>query len=269
MKKILIAGCAFLSVSLVQAQQKQGVVLYERTSQMQIRFSDSHGGLEQQMPKIRTDKFELTFGNNQSLWKSAEEDDNGTTDISGGDGGGMQIRMVVAGNNDVLYNNFETGKKTEKREVMDKAFIIDDSIRSLKWKMTGETKTILNMPCMKATTTRTSTRTMMNMDNGKMERKEIQDTSVIVAWFTTNIPVSAGPAEFQGQLPGLILEMDIKDGTQLFKAISISEKADLAVIKEPTGKKHYTPEEFKKEREKMMEEMNRNNQGGNRIIRMQ
>ena len=135
--------------------------------------------------------------------------------------------------------------------------------------MTGETKTILNMPCMKATTTRTSTRTMMNMDNGKMERKEIQDTSVIVAWFTTNIPVSAGPAEFQGQLPGLILEMDIKDGTQLFKAISISEKADLAVIKEPTGKKHYTPEEFKKEREKMMEEMNRNNQGGNRIIRMQ
>lgn len=268
MKKILIAGCSLLVVNLVQAQQKQGMVLYERTSQIQIRFNDDHGGMEQQMPKTRTDKFELIFGNNQSLWKSAEEDnDNGTTDISGGDGGGMQIRMVVAGSNDVLYNNFETGKKTEKREVMDKSFIIDDSIRSLKWKMTGETKTILNMPCMKATTTRTSTRTMMNMDNGKMERKEIQDTSTIVAWFTTSIPVSAGPAEFQGQLPGLILEMDIKDGTQLFKATSISEKANLSDIKEPTGKKHYTPEEFKKERDKMMEEMNRNNQGGFRTIR--
>ncbi len=267
MKIILIAACAFLSVSLVQAQQKQGVVLYERTSQIQIRFSDDHGGLEQQMPKTRTDKFELTFGNNQSLWKSAE-DDNGTTDVSGGDGGGMQIRMVVAGNDDVLYNNFETGKKVEKRELFDKSFIIDDSIRSLKWKMTGETKTILHLPCMKATTTRTSTRTMMNMDNGKMERKEIQDTSTIVAWFTSSIPVSAGPAEFQGQLPGLILEMDIKDGTQTFKATSISEKDDVSIIKEPTGKKHYTPDEFKKERDKMMEEMNRNNQGGNRIIRM-
>jgi GLPGLI family protein len=269
MKKILIAGFVLLSVSGVQAQQKQGVVVYERTSQIQIRFNDDHGGMEQQMPKTRTDKFELTFGNNQSLWKSAEDDnDNGTTDIGGGDGGGMQIRMVVAGNNDVLYNNFETGKRVEKRELFDKSFIIDDSIRSLKWKMTGETKTILNLPCMKATTTRTSTRTMMNMDNGKMEKKEIQDTSIIVAWFTSSIPVSAGPAEFQGQLPGLILEMDIKDGTQTFKATGISEKADLAVIKEPTGKKHYTPEEFKKEREKMMEEMNRNNQGGNRVIRI-
>ncbi len=266
MKKILIAGCAFLSVSLVQAQQKQGVVVYERTSQIQIRFNDDHGGMEQQMPKTRTDKFELTFGNNQSLWKSAEEDDdNGTTDIGSG---GMQIRMVVAGNNDVLHHNFETGKKTEKKEVMDKSFIIDDSIRSLKWKMTGETKTILNMPCMKATTTRTITRTMMNMDNGKMERKEIQDTSKIVAWFTSSIPVSTGPGEFQGQLPGLILEMDVKDGTQTFKAISVSENTDLSVIKEPTGKKHYTPEEFKKEREKMMAEMEKNNQGGNRRIIM-
>ena len=134
--------------------------------------------------------------------------------------------------------------------------------------MTGETKTILGQPCMKATSNRIITRTMMNMDNGKMERKEIQDTSNIVAWFTSSIPVSAGPAEYQGQLPGLILEMDVKDGTQIFKATAISEKADLATIKEPTGKKHYTPNEFKKERDKMMEEMQKNNQGGNRVIRM-
>ncbi len=62
--------------------------------------------------------------------------------------------------------------------------------------------------------------------------------------------------------------MDIKDGTQLFKAVSISEKADLASIKEPAGKKHYTPEEFRKERDKMMKEMQENNQGGRRVIRM-
>jgi GLPGLI family protein len=175
---------------------------------------------------------------------------------------------VVAGNDDVLYNNFDTKKKVEKREMFDRTFIIDDSISTLKWKVTGETKTILNMPCMKAVATRTSTRTQVNMDNGKMERKEISDTSNIVAWFTSSIPVSAGPAEFQGQLPGLILEMDIKDGTQTFKAVSISEKVDTENIKEPKGKKHYTPEEFRAEREKMMEEMNKNNQGGNRIIRM-
>jgi GLPGLI family protein len=102
-----------------------------------------------------------------------------------------------------------------------------------------------------------------------VERKEIDDTSAIVAWFAPGIPVSAGPSEFQGQLPGLILEMDIKDGTQTFKAVSISEKADLSEIKEPSGKKHYTAAEFSKEREKMMKEMEQNNGGGNRrVIRM-
>lgn len=261
----MIASCAFLSVSLVQAQQKEGKVTYERTSQIQIRIADMPHGMEKQMPKTRTDKFELTFGNNQSLWKAAEQDDD-NDNVASGDG--MQIRMIVAGNDDVLYNNFETGKRVEKREVMDKTFIIDDSIRSLKWKMTGETKTILNMPCMQATATNISTRTMMNMDNGKMERKEVQDTANITAWFTTSIPVSAGPAEYQGQLPGLIVEMDVNNGRQTFKATSISEKADLAVIKEPAGKKHYTPAEFRKEREKMMKEMQENNQGGNRVIRM-
>ena len=124
------------------------------------------------------------------------------------------------------------------------------------------------MPCMKATTTRISTRMMMNMENGQMERKEVQDTSNIVAWFTTTIPVSAGPVEYQGQLPWLILEMDVNNGRYTYIAKSISEKADLAVIKEPAGKKRFTPEEFRKERDKMMEEMNRNNQGGQRVIRM-
>ncbi|MEO7982861.1 MAG: GLPGLI family protein [Bacteroidota bacterium] len=269
MKKYLLAsfiGGLCAATFSVQAQQKQGVVHYDRTSQIQISFQGMPGGMEQQMPKSRTDKFDLTFGNNQSLWKQAEPD--GKEENSFG-GDGMHMQMIVAGSNDVLYSNFETGKRTEKREMFEKTFIIDDTLGKLKWKMTGETKTILGMPCMKATTTTMRTRTTMNMDNGKMERKEIQDTSNIIAWFTSSIPVSAGPAEYQGQLPGLILEMDIKNGTQVFKATGISEKADLAVIKEPTGKKHYTADEFKKERDKMLEEMSRNNQGGGqRMIRI-
>lgn len=266
MKNIFAVCVLVCTVLLAQAQQQQGKIVYERTSLMQMSFQGMPGAMETQMPKTRTDKFELVFGNNQSLWKQAEKENDDQESSFGGDG--MQIRMVIAGSNDVLYNNFATGKRVEKREMMDKSFIIDDTISTLKWKMTGETKTILGMPCMKATTENIRKRTQLNMDNGKMERKEIEDTAMIIAWFTNSIPVSAGPAEYQGQLPGLILEMDIKDGTQTFKAISISEKADLAVIKEPSGKKHYTQEEFKKEREKMMEEMNKNNRGGNRVIRM-
>ncbi len=258
-----MAGCLILLVSLVQAQQKTGKVVYERVSQMQARFNIN--GVDNVVPQTRKDNFELNFGNNQSLWKAVEQENEEAAVTS--DNGGMQMHMIVAGSNDVIHVNFNTGKRTEKRELFDKTFIIDDSISSLKWKMTGETKTILNHNCMKAVATRISTQMRMNMDNGKMERKEVQDTANIIAWFTSDIPVSAGPGEYQGQLPGLILEMDVNNGRQTYIASSISEKADLAIIKEPTGKKHYSPDEFRKEREKMMKEMQENNQGGNRQIR--
>jgi GLPGLI family protein len=258
MKKILIACCAVITATMVQAQQKEGKVTYERVSKIQIRINDGNEEMQNMLPKTRTENFELIFGNNQSLWKQAEKVNEDDGNLSGG---GMQINIIGAGADDVLYNNFETRKKTEQRDMFEKKFIIDDSVRPLKWKMTGETKSILNHNCMKATATQTSSSTRMTMDNGKMERKLVQDTSLIVAWFASDIPVSAGPAEYQGQLPGLILELDVADGRQTFKAIEISPKADLVLIKEPTGKKHYTREEFRKEVDKMVDEMQRNNGG--------
>ncbi len=199
MKRIALSTTGlFLTVFALHAQQKEGKVIYERTVKIQFSFAGMPG-MEQQMPSTRTDKFELNFGNNQSLWKQAENEnqDDGTFTSDNG----AQVRMIVAGSDDVLYSNFETGKKVEKRELMDKTFIIDDSLSQLKWKMTGESKTLLGHNCLKATSTRISKRTIMNMDNGKMERKEVEDTSGIVAWFTSDIPVSAGPGEYQGQLP--------------------------------------------------------------------
>lgn len=265
MKKLLLVVCSPLLVATSFAQQKEGKVIYERTTQLQIRFAGANEEMERMIPKSRTDKFELTFGNDQSLWKAAEQENNDDGEMGGG---GMQIRFVAQGSDDVMYCNFDAAKRVELRMLFDKKFIVEDSIRSMKWKLSDETKTILNHLCRKATTVRYGKRMSMNIDNGKMERKEVEDTSTIVAWFTSDIPVSAGPAEYQGQLPGLILEMDINNGKQTIHALEISPKADIASIKEPQGKKHYTPEEFNKERDKMMEEMQRNNQGGNRVIRM-
>jgi GLPGLI family protein len=264
MKKLLIAG-SFIAISAaVSAQMKQGTITYDRTVQMQMQFvaAGMHEGMQQSIPQSRTDKYELVFGNNQSIWRNATPDDDDAGTFSSGDGGGMQIRMIVAGSNDVVYHNFDKAERTERREMFEKTFIVADSIRPLKWKMTGETKEILGHKCMKATATRINTTTRMTMDNGQMERKEVTDTVPVVAWVASDIPVATGPAEFQGQLPGAILEMDVNNGRQVYKATAISEKADLALIKEPTGKKKLTPDEFKKERDKMMDEMQRNNPGG-------
>lgn len=262
MKKLLLAGGAILFTQLMCAQQKEGKILYERTLQMQIQVNDNDA-VSQMLPKTRTDKFELNFGNNQSIWKHIDEDDN--SDEFGGNG--MQIRMVGPGQNDIVFYDFTNARKIEQREVFDKNFIVEDTIHRLNWKLTGETQTILDHVCQKATAQNIGKRMQMTMDNGKMERKEITDTSMIVAWFTTDIPVPAGP-EVQGQLPGLILALDMNDGRMVYKAIQVSPKADLASIKEPTKGKKVTPAEFNDERNKMMDEMQKNNQGngGNRII---
>ncbi len=259
MKKIMIVLALLFTAGIMEAQQTAGKVTYERVSQMVARFNIN--GEEQSVPQTRKDNLELIFGGGKSIWRTIEKDDN--DDVHGGDG--IQIRMVVAGNNDVLFTNFENGKRVEKKEFMDKSFIVDDSIAKFKWKMTGETKTILGHNCMKATTERIGSQTRMTNNDGVMERTEIKDTAVVIAWFASDIPVPAGPAEFQGQLPGLILEMDINNGKQKYTATSISEKADLAEIKEPSGKKRYTPAEFKTERDKLMDEMQKNNQGGGNI----
>lgn len=250
----------FFSLSIF-AQQKEGKVIYQRTMQMQIQINDNDH-LQQMMPKSRTDKFELSFGNNQSVWKHIDEDEN-TDEMNTN---GMQIRMMAPGQNDIIFYDFGAAKKTEQRDMMDKKFIIRDSIRKLNWKLTGETQTILGHVCQQAIAQRTGKRTQMNMDNGKMERKEINDTTKMVAWFTNDIPVPAGP-EVQGQLPGLILALDMNNGRMVYKALEIQTKIDIATIKEPTKGKKVTPDEFTKEREKMMAEMQKNNQGnGNRVI---
>ena len=262
MRKTVLACMWLLFVTLLWGQQKEGTVVYERTMQMQLRINDDNA-IEQMLPKTRTDKFELTFGNNQSLWKHADDDDN--NEEFGG--GGMQIRMVGPGQNDVLFCDFNIARGVEQRELFDKKFVVEDSLHKLNWKLTGESQTLLGHPCQKATAQRISQRMQMTIDNGKMERKEVADTNTIVAWFTSDIPVSAGP-EVQGQLPGLILSLDINDGRMVYKALEISPKVDLASIKEPTKGKKVTPAQFNDERNKMMEEMQKNNQGngGNRII---
>ena len=265
MKKIPFILIAFCFAMASNAQQKEGKVVYQRTIQVQIQIAgDDHmQQLQQMMPKTRTEKYELTFGNNQSIWKHADEDDN-NEDINSN---GMQIRMMTPGQNDVLFYDFGTARRVQQTDIMDKKFLVSDSIRKLNWKLTGETQTILGHVCQKAVAQRTGKRMQMNMDNGKMERKEVNDTTPIVAWFTTDIPVPAGP-EVQGQLPGLILALDMNNGRMVYQALSITPKADVASIKEPTKGKKVTTEEFASERTKMMDEMQKNNQGGNRVFRI-
>lgn len=264
MKRLLLPF-SFLFILAGQAQMKEGRVIYERTFQLPVRNFNVDPAIANQIPKSRTDQYELLFGNNQSLWQflpnAATEGDPNTFSS-----GGMVLRFA-GGSNDISYFNFDKSTRVDQREIMERSYVVTDSIRKLEWKLTDETKTILNYTAHKAVARRISTQMRMTMENGEMKRNPIQDTAEVIAWYTTDIPVPAGP-DFQGQLPGLILEMDIAKGQTVYKAIEISPKVNLNKIKEPKDGKKLTAAEFSKEREKLMEEMRKNMPNGN-VIRMQ
>jgi len=259
MKRLLIASAMLIAIPSL-AQVKEGKILYERTIQMQIRINDDNPAMQNMIPKERKDKFELFFTEGKSLWQPVE-DDGQSDETAFGDGGGMRMFIRMPGSNDIIFHNVTDSKKVEQRELAEKNYIITDSIRKLNWKVAGETKTILGHNCMKATSQRMQESFRMTMDNGEAKREKVMDTLNIVAWFTNEIPGSFGPELYQGQLPGTILEIDVNNGRTSFKAIEISPKVDVAKIKEPSKGKKATPEEFAKEREKMMQEMMQNGGG--------
>lgn len=263
MKKIIFTISLGLAVITVNGQQKQGKVLYTRTIQMMLDIVREDGGASMPLPRNNTSKLEVLFGNDQSLRRAVEDDR--PEGFEGGEGG-MRMIAIVGGADDLTYVHLTTGQVVEQREFGAKSYIVADSIRKLDWKLTGQTSTILNYPCQQAVAWRIGKRTTMSMENGEMKSKEVADTSEIVAWFTLAIPVSAGP-EYQGQLPGLILGMDINNGRTVYTAVEISGDVELAAIKAPSKGKKMTVEEFDKERDKMFAEMQRNNSGRMRMIR--
>ncbi|OQP67195.1 hypothetical protein A3860_02205 [Niastella vici] len=261
MKAIYFLAGLFM-VTPIQAQQQAGRAVYEFTPQMQIRMA-GNGAPEGMPPPPRiVIKMEVLFGNNQMLRRQVV--DNTANDLPGNENG-IQIRTFGMGDDDITWLNFAEGRKVEQREFATKQYLITDSIGKGNWKLTGETRNLLGYTCQQATTTKIGKRSMISMENGNMSRKEMPDTSKVIVWFAPAVPVPAGP-DYAGQLPGLILEIDI-NGNTTYKAIEVSTKGDIASIKEPKKGKKVTAEEFTKEREKMMEEMQRNG-SGRRVMHM-
>lgn len=227
--------------------------MYERTTQFQMRMQGVDAAVANNLPRSRTDRFELQFTPGKQLWEELPNMDEGNDNVESP--GGM--RMMRFGADELIYTNLETGIAVSKQELASKNYIVTDTVLKLAWKLSDESKEILGMKARKATATRIGSRMMMTMDNGEMKRTQVPDTVSISAWFSTEVPVAAGP-EFSGQLPGLILELEMNKGRVVYKAVEIAPKVNVAGIKEPKGGKAITATEFAVERNKMFEEMRRN-----------
>lgn len=227
MKKIITLLMATAMVQLVTAQINEGKIVFEETIDMHRRIPKDNEQMKAMIPQFRTTKFELSFADNKSLYKAAEEE----PDLSEQPQGGVVMRF--AGNDNIFYKDFTTQTTIEKRNLMEKEFIVEDSIRNISWKlMDGETKTIAGHVCKKATG-----KSSMGLD--------------IIAWYAEDISLSSGPAQFGG-LPGLILGMDVNQGEFVYTATTFDKDVKKNDLKAPGKGKKVTPAEFAKIRKELM-----------------
>jgi GLPGLI family protein len=143
----------------------------------------------------------------------------------------IMIKIGGPGDNAVLYKNYMNQKFLEQTELADKDYIIDDTVKSQDWKLSGETKTVLNHACKKAT---------MKTERG----------SDVTAWYAEDIPSPVGPDTYGG-LPGAILLMDINNAEMVYTATEIKKDADSKELSEPSKGKHLTRAAFNKKLDEM------------------
>ncbi|MBK5214941.1 MAG: GLPGLI family protein [Flavobacteriaceae bacterium] len=223
----------------------------------------------------------LTFNKDESIYKEQEKLD--ATPIN--PGFKMMMSSYTPG---AQYKNLKTGQIVEENEFFGKQFLVTDSIKTLDWKTTNESKQIGQYIAFKATAIKKVDPNDYSMARPKRDRKdknekenteakkdstkpedpmdmiEIPKEIEVTAWFTPQIPVSNGPGEYSG-LPGLILELNAYRTTLLCSKIVMNPKT-AEKIEPPTKGKQVTREEYTKIVKEKTEELRENfrGRGGNR-----
>ena len=209
-----------------------GRVVYEETLKMEIELPPEMQHMEDQFPSERMSKKMLLFDDAASLMKAVPDEVERENTFQSD---GVRIRMSNGSAEDEIYTDFDTGVLTQKTDFMGRKFLITGDGEGIAWKLTEERSTFLGYECQKATA--------------------VDEESEVEAWFTTEIPVPAGPLRYSG-LPGLVLVASVDGGRMSFVATEVALDADVSEdLVPPKGGKKVTSDEYSEIVEEKMEEM--------------
>jgi len=209
MKTIIITLTFFvLADNLLFAQQARfvtsGTIEYEKTVNMYAvikkDMDDDDNTFEKMAfeayqknnPQFKKLKSTLTFGNNKSLFTPVVPED-----------ASRKMGDVYADQINITYTDIANGTNIIHKEVYDEGYLIKDSVRKIKWKITDETREIAGYTCRRA--------------NGL-----IMDSVYVVAFYTNKIPVFGGPESFNG-LPGMILGVSLPHENMTWFATKVTD----------------------------------------------
>ncbi|WP_339886977.1 GLPGLI family protein [uncultured Flavobacterium sp.] len=243
----------------------QGQAYYFSKSSMDLgtwgaRMSEEQKKETQARLKNRLEKsYILSFNKEESIFKEEDKVDaiSGATDSWGSN--------FTRGEQ---YKNVKENRLVQSQEFYGKRFLVKDSLNSIPWKMGKETKKIGQYLCFKATASiPTSELSWYDFSWNDLRETEQKDDSTqpaevkmtsVEAWYTLQIPVNNGPAEYWG-LPGLILEVSAGNTTILCSKIILNPKEKLVILAPDKGKE-ITKKDYQSTIQEKMLEM-RNNRG--------
>ena len=242
MKNSMLTLVCILSLVFGYAQVKtnsqitEGTVVYQQTTKLEIHLEGDASQFSDMLPKEQTSQKVLYFNSEAAMYENYhdKEDDGGAANITQSEGVMIQMKMVEPDNK--TYTDLKRNTQIEQREFMSRMFLISKKQSDQEWKFTGNTKRILDYNCMEAWYTN-------------------EDDEKVLAWFTPEIPIPAGPGKLGG-LPGLILAVDVDNGERIITATSVTGTApDKEHFKKPKKGKKVSDDEYQAIVDEKMKEM--------------
>jgi GLPGLI family protein len=144
-------------------------------------------------PQFKVMKSTLSFSKDKTLFKPVEEAASSTMFFTQG-----------VNQNNTIFNDLSTGMSISQKKVFEETFLVSDSTRKIKWKITDETRNIAGYDCRRANAL-------------------VMDSIYVVAFYTDDIVPSGGPESFSG-LPGMILGVALPHENTTWFASSVSDR---------------------------------------------
>ncbi|MGB5654280.1 MAG: GLPGLI family protein [Robiginitalea sp.] len=244
---LIFSAFLLLSFSTGHSQDFQGQAFYFSKSTMELgnwgaRMSDAqkkevYARLQNRLEKT----YILNFNKEASVFKEEEKLDamSGATDSWG--------KNFARGEQ---YKNVKGNQLVQSQEFYGKLFLVKDELQAIKWEMGSESKQIGQYTCFKATAAvPTNELTWFDFSWGRLsqnnsdsadasqapDEEPVVEMTKIEAWYTPQIPVAHGPAEYWG-LPGLILEVSAGNTTMLCSKIVMNPEVKLKIEAPEKGK---------------------------------
>lgn len=135
--------------------------------------------MKQNTPQYKSSLFNFISDGNKSLYSPIpdKEPDN------------RRFFFGATANDNTVYTDFQSKTSVSLKNVFEKTYLLEDSLRQAQWKITNDFREIAGFNCRRATTI-------------------IMDSVFVVAFYTDEIMIPGGPESFTG-LPGMILGLVI------------------------------------------------------------